>query len=106
MKTAVSENDSSLVWLRNTEPDLLGYRIVWRTGSVRSCRQHHGIHRQGSVEGSFLLRRAGRRWQCRFGGLSGAVTLKRRIFQTAGGANTFFGVPAAKSTTFWNAALK
>ena len=30
MKTAKLENDSSLVWLPNTEPDLLGYRIVWR----------------------------------------------------------------------------
>ena len=30
MKTAKLENDSSLVWLPNTEPDLVGYRIVWR----------------------------------------------------------------------------
>ena len=30
MKTSQLENDSSLVWQPNTEPDLLGYRVVWR----------------------------------------------------------------------------
>lgn len=30
MKTAQLENDSSLTWEPNAEPDLLGYRIVWR----------------------------------------------------------------------------
>lgn len=30
MKTTQLENDSSLVWQSNTEPDLLGYRVVWR----------------------------------------------------------------------------
>jgi hypothetical protein len=30
LKTADLENDSSLAWAPNTEPDLLGYRIVWR----------------------------------------------------------------------------
>ncbi|MFL6658859.1 MAG: M28 family peptidase, partial [Massilia sp.] len=30
MRTAKLENDSSLVWQPNSEPDLAGYRIVWR----------------------------------------------------------------------------
>ena len=30
LKTSQLENDSSLVWQPNTEPDLLGYRVVWR----------------------------------------------------------------------------
>ena len=30
MRTDKLENNSSLVWLPNTEPDLAGYRIVWR----------------------------------------------------------------------------
>jgi len=30
MRTAKLENDSSLVWQPNAEPDLAGYRIVWR----------------------------------------------------------------------------
>ena len=30
MRTSQLENDSSLVWQPNTEPDLLGYRVVWR----------------------------------------------------------------------------
>ncbi|MBC7415329.1 MAG: M20/M25/M40 family metallo-hydrolase [Herminiimonas sp.] len=30
MKTSQLENDSTLVWSPNTEPDLLGYRVVWR----------------------------------------------------------------------------
>jgi hypothetical protein len=30
MRTAKLENDSSLVWQPNGEPDLAGYRIVWR----------------------------------------------------------------------------
>jgi Zn-dependent M28 family amino/carboxypeptidase len=30
MKTAKLENDSTLVWQANLEPDLAGYRIVWR----------------------------------------------------------------------------
>ncbi|SHH15717.1 M20/M25/M40 family metallo-hydrolase [Massilia sp. CF038] len=30
MRTAKLENDSSLVWKANAEPDVAGYRIVWR----------------------------------------------------------------------------
>jgi hypothetical protein len=30
MRTAKLENDSSLVWQANSEPDVAGYRIVWR----------------------------------------------------------------------------
>jgi hypothetical protein len=30
MRTAKLENDSTLVWQPNSEPDLAGYRIVWR----------------------------------------------------------------------------
>ena len=30
MRTAKLENDSTMVWQPNTEPDLAGYRIVWR----------------------------------------------------------------------------
>ena len=30
MRTAQLENDSTLVWQANIEPDLAGYRIVWR----------------------------------------------------------------------------
>ncbi len=30
LKTQQLENDSSLAWSPNTEPDLLGYRVVWR----------------------------------------------------------------------------
>jgi hypothetical protein len=30
MRTAKLENDSSLVWKANAEPDIAGYRIVWR----------------------------------------------------------------------------
>ena len=34
MRTAKLENDSSLVWQPNAEPDLAGYRIVWRETSA------------------------------------------------------------------------
>lgn len=30
IRTSKLENDSSLLWQPNTEPDLLGYRVVWR----------------------------------------------------------------------------
>jgi len=30
MRTAKLENDSSLVWKANAEPDIAGYRVVWR----------------------------------------------------------------------------
>jgi len=34
MRTAKLENDSSLVWKANVEPDIAGYRIVWRDTTV------------------------------------------------------------------------
>ena len=41
MRTARLENDSSLVWLPNTEPDLAGYRIVWR--DTTAAQWQHGL---------------------------------------------------------------
>ena len=41
LRTAKLENDSSLVWLPNTEPDLAGYRIVWR--QTTAAQWEHGL---------------------------------------------------------------
>jgi hypothetical protein len=36
VRTAQLENDTALLWQANAEPDLAGYRIVWReTGAAQ-----------------------------------------------------------------------
>ena len=46
MRTAKLENDSSLVWQPNAEPDLAGYRIVWRE---TTAAQWQGAQYVGNV---------------------------------------------------------
>jgi len=46
MRTAKLENDSTLVWQPNTEPDLAGYRIVWRE---TTAAQWQGAQYVGNV---------------------------------------------------------
>ncbi|GAC1427605.1 MAG: M20/M25/M40 family metallo-hydrolase [Burkholderiaceae bacterium] len=41
LRTSQLENDSSLVWQPNTEPDLQGYRIVWR--DTTAAQWQHGV---------------------------------------------------------------
>ncbi|HEY0064915.1 MAG TPA: M28 family metallopeptidase [Telluria sp.] len=46
MRTAKLENDSSLVWKANAEPDIAGYRIVWRD---TTAAQWEGFKDVGNV---------------------------------------------------------
>jgi hypothetical protein len=46
MRTAKLENDSSLVWKANTDPDIAGYRIVWRD---TTAAQWEGFKDVGNV---------------------------------------------------------
>jgi hypothetical protein len=46
MRTAKLENDSTMVWQANNEPDLAGYRIVWRE---TTAAQWQGAQYVGNV---------------------------------------------------------
>ncbi|MBB5369662.1 MULTISPECIES: M28 family peptidase [unclassified Janthinobacterium] len=46
VRTAQLENDTSLVWQPNTEPDLAGYRVVWR---ATTADQWQGAKDVGNV---------------------------------------------------------
>ncbi|HEY0491337.1 MAG TPA: M28 family metallopeptidase [Telluria sp.] len=52
MRTDKLENNSTLVWLPNTEPDLAGYRIVWRetTASQWQGSQYVGNVTEATVK--------------------------------------------------------
>lgn len=43
MRTAKLENDSSLVWKANAEPDVVGYRIVWRDTTAAQWEGHKDV---------------------------------------------------------------
>ena len=60
---AVRSTTPTLRWKPNAEPDLAGYRVVWREtyepfwGRARRGRQRQRVRHEGALEGRLLLRR-------------------------------------------------